>query len=93
MPKEKSKPENQGSIKARIYRGMPDVDIQLPTEDSIEVEVKLTGELADRVKEAAKDTPIKISLQSLDIDLQHNQSYGMVSASTGCISNPGGPSC
>lgn len=35
---------------------------------------------------------MSISLESIDIELE-NQSYGMVAASTGCISNPGGPSC
>jgi hypothetical protein len=35
---------------------------------------------------------IVVSLESLNADL-HNQSYGMVDGSTGCLSNPGGPSC
>lgn len=38
------------------------------------------------------DGPLSISLESIDSEM-HNQSYGMISASTGCISNIGGPSC
>ena len=35
---------------------------------------------------------IDVSLDSIKTDL-HNQTYGLVVGSTGCISNPGGPSC
>ncbi len=35
---------------------------------------------------------IGVSLENLKADL-HNQTYGLVVGSTGCISNPGGPSC
>jgi len=35
---------------------------------------------------------IDVSLESIKTDL-HNQSFGIVIGSTGCISNPGGPGC
>lgn len=35
---------------------------------------------------------ISVSLESLKTDL-HNQTYGLIVGSTGCMSNPSGPSC
>lgn len=79
-------------VSAKLYRGMP--NIELMDSDHVAVHVELNKSLSDKiVKAAAKGGPISISIESLDIDLQHNQSFGMVEASTGCISNPGGPSC
>jgi hypothetical protein len=83
--------ERGGGIKAKLYKGMPNVELQ--ENDKIAVRLELNEELSKKIIDAADDGPISISIESLDIDLQHNQSFGMVSASTGCISNPGGPSC
>jgi hypothetical protein len=72
-------------------KGMPNVEI---TQDNkVAVHVQLKDELAKQVTEAGTKGPISISLESLNIDALHSQSPGMMRASTGCISNPGGPSC
>jgi hypothetical protein len=49
-------------------------------------------ELSEEELAEASGGTINVSLDSLKTDL-HNQTYGMVIGSTGCISNPGGPSC
>ncbi|WP_242909920.1 hypothetical protein [Actinomadura terrae] len=56
--------------------------------------VQLRGSAAGTAADEAMRVPetMSISLESIDVDVE-NQSYGMVAASTGCISNPGGPSC
>lgn len=72
-----SKPHNQ--IQTKIYKGQP----------TIKVELEFDEKTFDK---SLLDGPISISLESLDIDL-HNQSYGLIAASTGCMSNPGGPGC
>jgi hypothetical protein len=66
-------------IVAKLYKGQPTVKIELEF-DQKTIDNKLL------------EGPISISLESLDVDL-HNQSYGLVQASTGCMSNPGGPGC
>lgn len=68
-------------ISAKLQKGVPDLKIELD-----EAVTKKIAEAAGRGK-------ITISLDTLDVDLAHNQSFGMMSASTGCISNPGGPGC
>lgn len=75
------KGEEKLQITAKLQRGVPSLNVEL--DDSI---VKKIAEQAGRGK-------ISISLDALDVDLAHNQSFGMMAASTGCISNPGGPSC
>lgn len=79
------------TIQAKVYRGMPRVE--LTEENNVVLQVELTESVSQKVIDGAMKGPISISLESLDVDLQHNQSFGMVSASTGCISNPGGPGC
>lgn len=66
------------TIKANMYKGMP------------APEVELTEQQLDEV--AGAEASISVSLECLNSDLQ-NQSYLMMPGSTGCISNPGGPSC
>ena len=87
-----SKFDKLGRVSAKLYKGAPCVELQ--DDDQIAVNLKLNRELSDKIVNAsAKGEPVSISLASLDIDMQHNQSYGMIAASTGCISNPGGPGC
>jgi hypothetical protein len=83
--------EKKGEVIAKLYRGMPHVE--LSQREDVPVHVELNETLSKKAAEFAAKGPISISLQSLDVDLQHNQSFGMVRASTGCVSNPGGPSC
>ena len=78
-------------VAAKLYKGMPTVE--LTDKDQVTVNIQLNKSLSKKIVEGAAKGPISISLESLDVDLQHNQSFGMVAASTGCISNPGGPGC
>jgi hypothetical protein len=73
------KADKQGVLSAPLHRGMPDV--------------KLTEEVGEPPDETGTKGLIGISLESLDLDLQHSQSYGMIQPVGGCISNPGGPPC
>jgi hypothetical protein len=81
----------RGGVTAKLYKGMPTVELK--DNDKISVNLELNETLSKEITESAKKGAISISLDNLDLDLQHNQSFGMVSASTGCVSNPGGPSC
>lgn len=95
MPKdenpEKGAPERR-VIKAQMFKGMESPAVDLKDGDDLWIRLPPEGEpeVAEEVRRF--DDKIGISLKSLRIDL-HNQSFGMVSASTGCISNPGGPGC
>jgi hypothetical protein len=79
--------EEKGTIVAPLYRGMPDVEL---TADRMAVVHELNSK---EILNGPPDGPISISLESLDIDLQQSQSYGMVAAGTGCITSPTGPNC
>jgi hypothetical protein len=70
----------------------PEVELSDGTELWIEVEGDEVSGFALSPRSKQFDTSIGISLASLRIDLQ-NQTYGMISASTGCYSNVGGPGC
>ena len=83
--------EKGRKIQAKLHKGMPQVE--LTDGDNEAIQFELDKNVADRIAGESVEGPISISLESLDVDLQHNQSFGMVAASTGCISNPGGPSC
>jgi hypothetical protein len=85
--------KKNGDVKltAKLYRGMPNVELSEGDLEGIREELAPGRERHEPDPEEAPR--IKISLKSLEIDLQHNQSFGMVSASTGCVSNPGGPGC
>jgi hypothetical protein len=72
-------------ILAQIHRGMPDANVEFGDTLDVNPDQKAPAEEV----EAA---PMRISLDNIDVNI-HNQSFGMISASTGCISNPGGPSC
>ncbi|MFD5113611.1 hypothetical protein ACFWNG_15045 [Streptomyces sp. NPDC058391] len=50
-----------------------------------------TGSAADDTSPPPGEV-MSISLQTVDIELD-NQSFGMITACTGCASNVGGPSC
>ena len=78
-------------VETKVYKGMPSVE--LTEESDMTPEIDLNDEMSEKGTEATPEGSISISIESLDLDLQHNQSYGVISASTGCISNPGGPSC
>lgn len=79
------------TLEATLYRGMP--RIELTEEDNVRLQAELSANMSEKLIEGATKGPISISLESLDVDLQHNQSFGMISASTGCYSTPGGPGC
>jgi hypothetical protein len=84
------------TVRVEMYKGgeTPVVDIndgddlwiEIPDESEVSGYSMSPGSV-DRFNQS-----IGISLKSLRLDV-HNQSYGMISASTGCISNPGGPGC
>jgi hypothetical protein len=83
--------ERMSRITAKLYKGMP--NIELTDEDKIVVHLELNESMSKKVMDESAQGPISISLESLDVNLQHSQGYGMMRASTGCISSPGGPSC
>ena len=79
-------------VSAAVFKGMPHVE--LSEKDRLRVKLELNDDLTKGIADAVKNKKaISISLDSLELDLRANQSFGMVAASTGCISNPGGPSC
>jgi hypothetical protein len=78
--------ERKEKVEAKLYSGMPKVELTTDQSETIQKSEAVQD------KSAVKG-PISISLESLDLELQHNQSYGFVAAGTGCISNPGGPGC
>jgi hypothetical protein len=86
MPEIK-KPDTKQLIKAELHRGMPDAKVQF---DDKSLWIKL--EPGDDPDQLGAATQIMITLEKIDVKL-HDQSYGMISASTGCYSNPGGPGC
>lgn len=75
---------------AKIHEGVPNAKLEF--EDVLNI--RLEGE-TPALRPDPEESPrerLRISLDSLKVNI-HNQSFGMISASTGCISNPGGPSC
>jgi len=89
MAEEKGK--EKGEVIAKLYRGMPHVE--LTDSEKLPVRIELNESLSKKAAEFAQKGTISISLESLDVERILNQSFGMVRASTGCVSNPGGPSC
>lgn len=79
-------------IEVSMFKGMEQPLIEL--QDGDDVWVRLEGEEENLPPEELEKLRrrIAISLKRIRFDL-HNQSYGMISASTGCASNPGGPGC
>jgi len=89
-------------IAADLYKGMPKAEIkdvkleplvELEKGEHFNVKLEMSDAMAKKMAGRIADGKVSISLESLDVDLRHNQSFGMVAASTGCISNPGGPGC
>ena len=79
------------TLEANLYRGMPHVE--LTQEENVLLHKELERGMTEKAIEAPSARPISISLESLDVDLQHNQGFGMIIAGTGCVSSVGGPSC
>jgi hypothetical protein len=73
----------------QIHQGVPNARVEF--EDVLNIHLQDRPE-----REPDGENPpgemLRISLDRLKVNV-HNQSFGMISASTGCISNPGGPSC
>lgn len=74
------------TIEVPLYKGMPSVE--LTSDASVEPR---QGE--ESLNTPSPQGPVSISLESLDLDFQFNQGYGLVSATTGCVSTPHGPNC
>jgi len=94
-------------ILAEAYRGVSNPQVELSDSDSLSIKVDLPGTnppsqhishrdedtlLAPDEAEPASEEIMSISLDSISLEV-NNQSYGMITASTGCASNVGGPSC
>lgn len=94
-------------IAADLYKGMPTAEIQdsvgrdvkleplveLGDDEHFKVKLEMSDAMARRINGRVAEGKVSITLDALDVELQHNQSFGMVAASTGCISNVGGPGC
>jgi len=99
--------KNHLRISADLYKGMPKAEIRDKFGDNVKIEplvemrddehfnvkLEMSDAMAKKMAERVGEGKVSISLDALDVELQHNQSFGMVAASTGCISNPGGPGC
>jgi hypothetical protein len=99
--------KGQIKIAADLYKGMPaakvsehfgpdvklEPSVELRKDEHFNVKLEMTEAMAKKMADRVGKGKVSISLEALDLELQHNQSFGMVAASTGCISNPGGPSC
>lgn len=79
-----------GLIRASYYKGVEKPSLDLTDGDELWVKVPAEGLNLEDVERV--DPSVSISLKRLRVELE-NQSYGMISASTGCVSAPGGPSC
>jgi hypothetical protein len=75
--------DRKKKILSEIHKGLPNAKVEF--EEVLNVS-------ADEVMKEAPTAKLRVSLDGVRVNI-HNQSYGMISASTGCISNPGGPSC
>ena len=99
--------KNHLRIAADLYKGMPKAEIEerlgrdvkleplveLRDDEHFNVKLEMSEAMAKKMADRIGEGKVSISLDALDVELQHNQSFGMVAASTGCISNPGGPGC
>jgi hypothetical protein len=75
---------------AQIHEGVPNAKVDF--EDVVNIHLEGETPAVEPDPEASPREQLRISLDKLKVNI-HNQSFGMISASTGCISNPGGPSC
>jgi hypothetical protein len=80
------------NLLAQIHRGVPNAHLEFGEELDIHIEGETGDDRPGAADPSAAPENMRISLDSLNVNI-HNQSFGMISASTGCISNPGGPSC
>jgi hypothetical protein len=87
--------KNRLRVASDLYKGAPEafVDVDLDEGEHFDVELKMSDTMARKVADRVSSGKVSISLEALDVEFRPNQSFGMVAASTGCISNPGGPSC
>jgi hypothetical protein len=82
--------KKQLKIAADLHRGMPTVELT----DEDRVEVRVSSSLAEKLKENLKSGgKVRISLECLELEMTHNQNFGMIECSAGCASNIHGPSC
>ncbi|MFI8766499.1 hypothetical protein ACIGN6_16465 [Streptomyces sp. NPDC053792] len=87
-------------IVVEVFEGADTPRVELEDGDRVAIELRRRTEQTDTPVEgdADKDASpppgevMSISLQTVDIELD-NQSFGMITACTGCASNVGGPSC
>ncbi|AEW99776.1 hypothetical protein [Streptantibioticus cattleyicolor] len=78
-------------IVAEVYEGVDSPLVELTDADQAPATPR-----SPRTEGADEAMPVpgkmSISLESIDVEVE-NQSFGMITASTGCFSNIGGPSC
>lgn len=92
-------PEDKGEFFARIYEGVSNPKIEF-NDDAFRMEIEPSVERSEeeetddlgKPKLDAEKFSMGISLENIVVEV-NNQSFGMISASTGCASNPGGPGC
>ncbi|MFF3609771.1 hypothetical protein [Streptomyces sp. NPDC002463] len=90
-------------IVVEVFEGADTPRVELEDGDRVAIEVRsrrteptdpasasAEGDADDDV--SPPEEVMSISLQTVDIELD-NQSFGMITACTGCASNVGGPSC
>ncbi|MFC9595410.1 hypothetical protein ACFTUC_37135 [Streptomyces sp. NPDC056944] len=82
-------------IVVEVFEGADAPRVQLNEGDRIGIAIRNRGQ-SDPIDQPegpeADEEVLSISLDSVDIEVD-NQSFGMITASTGCASNKGGPSC
>jgi hypothetical protein len=81
-------------IVAEVHEGLAAPRVELSDGDTVSFKLRgPTGADAPQADEpmAVAET-MSISLESVEVEMD-NQSFGMITAITGCASNVGGPSC
>lgn len=81
--------DEKAELVAQIHAGVPNARVNFEVEEVLNIRL---GEPTGEEPDEPSKLKMRISLDSMRVNI-HNQSFGMISASTGCISNPGGPSC
>lgn len=81
--------QEKEEIVAEIHRGLPNARAEF--DEVLNITLGDDRALTENPEDPPRES-LRISLDSLNVNI-HNQSFGMISASTGCISNPSGPSC
>ncbi|KOG33014.1 hypothetical protein ADK34_08450 [Streptomyces viridochromogenes] len=90
-------------IVVEVFEGADTPRVELNDGDRVAIELRRRTGQTDASDAAVKgdagdetapepEEVMSISLQTVDIELD-NQSFGMITACTGCASNVGGPSC